>query len=304
MKSSLISKLEKKMLIPLAAGVLAAGTLFAQDTTFYAPKDSTGYSRIYSIDYSTIKQGKEQGGEDAINASDRTSKKRAEFILRVKMFSNLGYAYGETIEPYANWRSQFNPPSDNEILEYVRNRPHFDFGFELDPSIMFGDGRIEIGIPIRYSLKNLMEYDYGSVIVKWWDPVLLNETAVQKITPCVGLEASIALENSSRQPATSLFCSYDYTGTYLDLRLLVSKCKITYRNCKGVDVYGGTNYSVPLSENVVYNWTPRIEAGITWKGKPYTYTGDPIPLPVSTGIYFDSITKGRFEAGWYFNFGL
>jgi len=269
MRSSLVSKLEKLALIPVAALILNSQVAKSQN------QDSMAFAKKYEISQYLYS-----------DKNPRPSKNDLKSMIGCDLSLRLGFGgYTQTFEPYPDWKKNFQPYGGS--MDLKKDNLFLTEGIELGLALKFKTGNLAIGPRVGFTNLNLFyksdEWKVLSTItVDWWDPVILESISMRK-SPDYGIVAGLIGD-----------------GWMADLRFSLNEYKINKTYYKGVDCPNCVNYSEKIKVDHVSGIGEKLSivAYTNVSTSTYDYTDSKkSKFNIGLGIFLEMNGKYTFAGG-------
>jgi len=155
------------------------------------------------------------------------------------------YYHGDII-PYDDWEKNFQPPCNGQYLSLSKDtfsKADFNLALKIRLGDYFSIGP-RFGFPISGSIQ--------TITLHWWDPVTVKRLDLNEF-PSVGISAGLDL--------------FDH-WVLLNSEYSRNSYNISETSFKGVDVYGGKNYSVPIDTQQLYKGSEDNFSASIFLGNP------------------------------------
>jgi hypothetical protein len=178
------------------------------------------------------------------------------------------------------WQSRFEPASRTMATSHNTNKFFLEMAFEAEPRVFVG--RWEIGFPVGYApvgMANLRNYGPRKLLTRtqlfWWDIVTLQERAVRRTSPSVGISL---------------------TRGWLEVRPSVQRYEASTADFAGKDCIGCVNSSYEISRTVTSEgWLPRGEIFLRFAPATALARADPYG---AVGVFVEKV------GGLAWNYGV
>ncbi len=194
----------------------------------------------------------------SLSAEKSFDQKMADEINRYAMGVGIGFGVGHLdskihTQLRNGWEKEYEPWMPEDIREDNGcNDGTLDVYFEFLRSVF--DKNIFIGAEVRYCIdlnESYSKNQIGGIVGFWWDDVWLKPITLTRDP----FQYGPVIYYVRPFPKDSVFDEVCY---YVGLRALFIDYSIESADTRGVDVWGGKNYSIPINKN-------KIEDGMGYK---------------------------------------